>query len=80
MAGLPQPRRERIYFERPPALTATSATIRITDATGRAVWKYAMPAGEPQASWNASRHPPGLYFYQVATKDGTGWNGKLMVE
>ena len=78
--AFPNPGWERIYFERPPALTATSATIRITDATGRAVWKYAMPAGEPQASWNASRHPPGLYFYQVATKDGTGWNGKLMVE
>ena len=60
--AFPNPGRERIYFERPPALTATSATIRITDATGRAVWKYAMPAGEPQASWNASRHPARALF------------------
>ncbi|MEQ8702469.1 MAG: T9SS type A sorting domain-containing protein [Phaeodactylibacter sp.] len=76
----PNPGRERIYFERPPASTATAATIRITDAMGRAVWQYTMPAGESQVSWDASRHPTGFYFYQVAAKDGATWNGKLIVE
>lgn len=56
------------------------ASLRLTDALGRFVWRAPMPAGQSAVAVPLAGQPAGLYLLHLTSADGTNTTWKLTYE